>query len=105
MSFFSGIISATPVNFAESLVDKIAKQFPPASEHMLSTKGGKRRLENILEHVMIDIDGFQEKKSLGIFGKARLGNRFRWGLIDKGYSVQFAEALTEGVIQRLTAQK
>lgn len=105
MSFFSGIFSNELMVFAGNLVEKIAKQFPPVNEHMLSTKGGKRRLESILEHVFSDIDEFQKKNQLGVFGKARLGNKFRWGLVEKGYSTQFAEALTEGVIKRLAATK
>lgn len=103
MSFISDIISKRPAEFAETMVDKIARQFPPASEAQLAKKGAQRRLESILEHIMRDLDSFQKETRLGWIGKARLGNEFRWKLTDRGYSKQFAEALTEGIIKRIAA--
>lgn len=104
MGFFSGMVSKQPVEFAEAIVEKIARQFPPASEPQLAKKGAKRRLEGVLEHIISDLDTFQKQAHLGWVGKARLGNAFRWKLTDLGYSEQFVEALTEGIIKHIAAK-
>jgi hypothetical protein len=104
MSFISDIGSNRPIVFADAMVEKIARQFPPTSEPQLVKKGARRRLEAILEHIMKDLDDFQQQAQLGWIGKARLGNAFRWKLTDRGFSKQFAEALTEGIIKRIAVQ-
>lgn len=104
MGLFSGMMSSRPVEFADAMVEKIARQFPPASEPQLAKKGAQRRLEGVLEHIMKDLEGFQQEARLGWIGKARLGNAFRWKLSDRGYSKQFVEALTEGIIKHIAAK-
>jgi hypothetical protein len=103
MSLLSDITSKRPKEFATAMVEKIARQFPPESEAQLAKKGAQRRLESILEHIMKDLDAFQGEARLGWIGKARLGNEFRWSLTERGYSKNFAEALTEGIIKRIAA--
>lgn len=105
MGFISDITSKRPGEFAEAMAQKIARQFPPTSEPQLAKKGAQRRLESIIEHIMKDLDAFQREVQLGWIGKARLGNAFRWKLTDRGYSKGFTEALTEGIIKRITLVK
>lgn len=104
MGIFVGMLSKRPIEFADTLAEKIARQFPPASEPQLAKKGAQRRLESVLQHVMTDLDAFDREMSLGWIGKARLGNAFRWKLTDRGYSKQFVEALTEGIIRHIAAK-
>jgi len=104
MGLFAGTFSKRPIEFADAMVDKICRQFPPASEPQLAKKGAQRRLEGVLEHIMKDLDAFQAEMQLGWIGKARLGNAFRWKLVDRGFSQQFAEALTEGIIRHIAAK-
>ncbi len=101
MGLFSGTFSSGPTEFAAAIVEKISRQFPPTSEAQLAKKGAQRRLESIVEHIMNDLDAFQKDAQLGWIGKARLGNAVRWQLTDRGYSKQFADALTEGIIKRI----
>ncbi len=101
MGFFTGTISALPEAFALELAGKIERQFPPKSEPQLAKKGAQRRLEGVLNPIMDDLVAFQQKHHLGWIGKARLGNNFRWALTEKGYSKEFVEALTEGVIRTI----
>ncbi len=104
MALFSGMFSKRPVEFADAMAQKIARQFPPTSEVQLSKAGARRRLESVLDHIMNDLDAFQNEMQLGWVGKARLGNAFRWKLADRGYSRQFVEALTEGVIKHIATK-
>lgn len=103
MGFFTGTFSPKPVLFANEMVEKIARQFPPASEKQLAKKGVQKRLEAILENIMSDLERFQKEAGLGWIGKARVGNSLRWKLIELGYSKQFSDALTEAVIRNITA--
>lgn len=105
MGFFTGMVSSRPIAFADAMVDKISRQFPPASEPQLVKKGAQRRLEGVLDHVMSDLDAFQREVRLGWIGKARLGNALLWKLTDRGYSKQFSESLTEGIIKYLAAKR
>ena len=104
MSLLGRMFSDRPVEFAEVMVGKIVKQFPPTAEKQLSTQGARKRLESILEHIMSDLDQFRAETRLGWIAKARLGNAFRWKLADRGYSKNFVEALTEGVIRHIAAK-
>lgn len=104
MGFLSGVFSNRPVEFAEMIAEKVIRQFPPTSEPQLVKKGAKRRLEGVLEHVIDDLDAFHKEMQLGWIGKARLGNAFRWKLADRGYSKQFVEALTEGIIKHIASK-
>lgn len=105
MGLFTGTFSKQPTAFAESIAEKIIRQFPPTSEPQLAKKGAQRRLEGVLSPIMDDLVAFQKETQLGWIGKARLGNTFRWKLTEKGYSKQFVEALTEGVIELITISK
>lgn len=104
MGMFTGMLSKRPVEFAEAMVEKIARQFPPTSEPQLAKKGAQRRLGAILELIMKDLEAFQNEMHLGWIGKARLGNAFRWSLSDRGYSKEFVEALTEGIVTQIASQ-
>lgn len=104
MGLLADIFSSQASDFADMLVNKIARQFPPTSEPQLAKKGAQRRLEDILQHVMNDLDAYNADKHPGWVGKARLGNAFRWKLIDRGYSKLFVEALTEGLIRHIAAK-
>jgi hypothetical protein len=105
LALLDGLFSSKPVEFADRMVEKIERQFPPASEAQLVKKGAQRRLEGVLQHIMNDLDAFQKEAHLGWIAKARLGNAFRWKLTDRGYSKQFAEGLTEGIIKRIATAK
>jgi hypothetical protein len=85
----------------EGFADKIAKQFPPAIENKLIKRGAQRRLEAILETLISDVVLYKKENRIGWFAKAKIGNAFRWRLVEHGYSEQFVEALTQGLVHNL----
>jgi len=105
MGLYSDAFSKVPAEFAQLIADKVIRQFPPSSEPQLAKKGAQRRLEGVLQPIMNDLVGFQREHQLGWIGKARLGNAFRWALAEKGYSKEFVEALTEGVVRTIATTK
>jgi len=105
MGWLTGALSRRPAEFAAAMADKIARQFPPSAEGQLAKKGVQRRLQGIIDHIVDDLDGFHKEMRLGWIGKARLGNALLWGLQDRGYSKEFAEAVTEGIVKYLAAKR
>jgi hypothetical protein len=105
MSIFDRFFPKADIEFAHQLADKIAKHFPPSGEVKLAKQGGQRRLGGVVETVFGDLDTWKGQARPGWIRKARLGNAFRWRLVELGYSKEFVEALTEGVVTHLSAQR
>lgn len=86
------------VDFAKTLADQVSKRYPPALEQQAGKRPSVARLTRIIEDVCGKAIEFQKENRLGWFGKARLGNTFRWALKEKGYRDDFVELATEALI-------
>lgn len=99
------LITGRSVNqFAKNLVQELIKRYPPAMEQGESRKISAKGIANILEGIVGKAVDFQNKEGLGMLGKARLGNAFKWGLKDAGYSKEFIELATEALVVHLTCK-
>lgn len=87
--------------FAREIALKIATHYPANSEIKLKTPGGKKRLSGLIEAVMRDVNNYQSQKNMGWIRKARFGNEIKWQLKEKGYSVEFIDAIVNGVVTHL----
>jgi hypothetical protein len=105
MSLIDRFFPKGDTDFANHLAERIARHFPPTSEPKLVKQGGKRRLEFVLELIIKDLDEFSRTQKPGWLRKARLGNTFRWKLVEIGYSEGFVIALTEGLVKHVAASK
>lgn len=88
--------------FARTLAQDLAKRYPPAMDNAGAKRVSANRLTKILEDIYIEAKQFREKKNLGMYRKAKLGNTFRWELQEMGYTKEFVELATEGLIVYLT---
>jgi NAD dependent epimerase/dehydratase family enzyme len=86
--------------FADQLIAELVQRFPVEKEAELRTS----RLEparqlgsavNVLERRVV---AFQQEARLGIYGKARLLNRLKWELKEKGYG----EAIIDLTVAEVT---
>ena len=102
MSIFSRFSSKEVDTFAKSLAVEISKRYPPALEGDKEKKISQNRIARVLEDACKKAISFNSEKHLGIYRKARLGNTFRWELTELGYSKQFVELATEGLIVYIT---
>jgi hypothetical protein len=99
-----GIFSNPEVQqFAEALATDLNRRFPPSSEARTDT-GAKRQLEVILDGLSNRAIRFQQDNRLGIYGKAKLGNSFRWKLNEYGYSKAFIDGATKKIVTRIAAR-
>lgn len=103
MSVIDRFFPKADTEFANQLAERIFRQFPPTSEPKLAKQGGQRRLEFVLEIIIRDLEEFSRDQKPGWLRKARLGNTFRWKLVEIGYSKGFVDALTEGLVKHLAA--
>ena len=99
-----GSVSAKQVDeFAKTLAHELAKQCPPDPQRGAGRPNvTPRRLVSMLEQICGKALSFREQHNLGVYKKARLGNTFRWELERMGYSKQFIELATEGLIVYIT---
>lgn len=60
------------------------------------------RLSRILEAVYTKAQAIQAERKLSYFRKTRLCHAFKWHLLDKGYSREFVDMATEGLVVYLS---
>lgn len=102
MPLFGSVSSKDVDSFAVSLAEDLAKRYPPALDKGSERKISQKRLTGILEDLFVRAIDFKRQHKLGVYKKARLGNTFRWELQEMGYSKQFVETATEGLIVYIT---
>lgn len=88
--------------FAQSLVSDLVKRYPPELDNNANKHPSVNRLTRILEDTCQKASEFQHAHKLGVFGKAQLGNKFKWALTEAGYRKEFVDMATEAVIVYLS---
>jgi hypothetical protein len=95
--------SRVPIeDFARSLVDDISKRYPVAIDQDATARPTANRLTRIVEDVCQKAVDFKGQHKLGVLGKAKLGNAFRWELSSRGYRKEFVDIATEAVIVHIS---
>lgn len=102
MGLFGSVSGRQVDEFAKSLVQDLAKRYPPALDQEGGQKLSQKRLTAILEDTYNKAIDFKKQHKLGVYKKARLGNTFRWELQEMGYSEKFVETATEGLVVYIT---
>jgi hypothetical protein len=90
--------------FAGALASDLGRRFPPSSEKR-TDKGAQRQLKGILGGLADRALRYHTEHKLGVYRKAKLGNVFKWKLLELGYSEDFATQATQQVITQLAATK
>ncbi len=87
--------------FSKSLAHELARQYEVGYEDRPLNKKTKRQLGKALDKIYLKAADFQAENKLGIYGKARLGNTFKWELKELGYREAFVDEATKGLILSL----
>jgi hypothetical protein len=103
MTIFKFLDTREIEEFATGLASDLARRFPPASEARTDA-GAKHQINIILEGLAARAVRYHEEHKLGLYKKAKLGNVFKWKLIELGYSQGFAEGATRDIITRLAVR-
>lgn len=88
--------------FAKSLVSDLVKRYPPELDNSANKHPSVNRLTRILEDTCRSAADFQSTHKLGVYGKAKLGNNFKWSLSEAGYRKEFIDLATEAVVVYLS---
>jgi len=99
MGLFGSVSSKGVDQFAKELAQDVAKRYPPAMDKgSAERKISQKRLSTMLEEIFGRAVAFRDQHRLGVYKKARLGNTFRWELEELGYSKEFIDVATEGLV-------
>lgn len=88
--------------FARALVAELTTRYTPEMAVEGKGKKAQARLGKALEVVERKVDEFRRANRLGVYGKARVGNTFKWELRERGYDSAFVEDATRAVIMSLS---
>ncbi len=84
--------------FSRSLARELSERFPLELESQTSNKKSDKKLGKALNGIYSKARDFRVDNKLGVYGKARLGNTFRWELKEMGYGGGFVEEATKGLV-------
>jgi len=90
--------------FGLALAQDLGRRFPPGGEARQDA-GAKNQLASITERLYAQALQFRQAKRLGVYGKAKLGNVFRWRLKELGFSEKFADELSHRLVVHLAKGK
>lgn len=92
-------------DFALKLAAELAQRYPPDLENEKPRRRNPQRLAKAFDATFNAAIEFQREKKLGIYGKARLGNTFKWELKRLGYPDDFIELTTKSLINFVASQR
>ena len=90
--------------FAKGVAQSVTKRYPPVIANSQEQLVAPERVSEILELTFSGAFQFQQESQLGLLGRAKLGNAFRWELREIGYEERFVGLATEKLIEHLTGR-
>lgn len=78
--------------FGVKLADFLAERIPNKSP---------KKAPDALAKLFAQIEVFKQSHKLNMYKKAKLGNAFKWRLIDHGYTDEFIEEMTKELLLHL----
>lgn len=84
--------------FAKKTAADLAKRYPVAIDQQPDKRPSVNRLTRVLEDVCHRAAVFGAEHKLSWYGMAKLGNSFRWELVELGYTKEFVDLATEALI-------
>ena len=102
MGFFGFLGTKELEQFANGMAADLTRRFPPKSESRTDA-GAQHQLKVILDGIGARAIRYRDEKKLGVYGKAKMANSFKWRLSEAGYSKEFVETATKNIVTRLAA--
>jgi hypothetical protein len=85
--------------FGKKLAEMFAAKYPIVEDDTVAANMSKRT--RVFSKLSIEIQQFMQTHKLNLYKKAKLGNAFKWSLMEKGYKAEFVDELTKQVILAL----
>jgi hypothetical protein len=91
--------------FALKLAAELAQRYPPDLENAQPKRRNPQRLAKAFDFTFNNAIQFHRENKLGVYGKARLGNTFKWELKRLGYPDDFIELTTKSLVKFVASQR
>lgn len=91
--------------FALKLASDLVQRYPPELETSKPKRRNPERLKKAFDFTFNNAIDFQRQQQLGIYGKARLGNTFKWELKHLGYPDDFIDLTTNALVKFVASQR
>lgn len=105
MNLLNFVTRASEKAFVARQIERLVKDLPP-----MLIEGGRgkvtvNKITRHLERLYSDAITFKDEMRIGFVGRAVMANAFKWGLKEAGYSGEFADMATEGLVVALSKPK
>lgn len=97
---FSWFDAGEAKKLGASLAQFYATQLPLEAK-ALNDKKFAAKTQSAMRQLTAKVDAFKARQRLNIYTKAKLGNAFKWNLLDAGYDKAYVDNLTEWLVARL----
>jgi hypothetical protein len=105
-SLWSRLTGSSDIDkLVDSLVHELMRRYPPSMAAGEGRRLSQQAVTNILESVINKAVTKSREWNLGVVGKAKLGNSFKWALKEKGYPEKFIDVVTEALIVYVTRKE
>ena len=91
--------------FATKLAADLAARYPPDLETSVPKRRNPQRLAKAFDFTFNRAIDFHKEHKLGLYGKARLGNTFKWELKRLGYPDDFVDLTTNSLVKFVASQR
>jgi hypothetical protein len=85
--------------FGVSLAKFFLERVPSASQKR--DKEFARKVDQVLEKMLLQVVQFKHEHKLNTYKKAQLGNVFKWTLLDAGINADYADEITTWLMQKI----
>jgi len=88
------------VEFGESLAEFFTRRIPLVEDEnkKVISKANRRA---VLNEMVRKIDKFKSEHAMNFYKKAKLGNAFKWKLLEAGFSSEIVDSLTKQVLIKM----
>ena len=97
---FAWFDSKEVVAFGNGLAEFLIQRIPLPDAKQGRERSEKKQKE-LLPKVFLQVDSFRASHRLNLYKKAKLGNAFKWKLLDAGYPSEFVDEFTKELMLRL----
>jgi hypothetical protein len=87
--------------FAKDMAHSVTRRYPPVVANNPEQTVPQKRIEEILKETFAGARQFQRENRLGLLGRAKLGNTFKWELREIGYEEKFVDFATKKIIEQI----
>lgn len=84
--------------FGATLADFYIERVPAGDDDAKADKKSEKKKQEAVNKMVAQAEIFKINNKLNLYKKAKLGNAFKWKLLDSGYPSELADELTRIIL-------